>query len=269
MQRFTDYVNGSLSEATENKLLEQYKKKTLDEMDQRFFEVKKTGGIADAKVIEDLIISEYGDIKNNYAAYFKKETAKKKAKQSAVLNTLGSVIYILGLVTAFLAISFATRKWETTWIIIVDGVLLWTVYLLSLCVKKFSVMKRIFHIFARLSLFGAAVCFTVAIFLLTVALADWQNGWVIIIAGLIAAFLSDGLFAVITKAKLTILYWLLYIPAIGALTFVIIGALHILHWGVAWIIIPLSLIADLALVFAAIAKNKEDDKEVADIWNES
>ena len=268
MQRFTDYVNDSLSQAKENKLLEQYKKKTLDEMDRRYFEVKKTGGIAEAAVIEDLIISEYGDIKEDYASYFKKETAKKRAKRNAVLNIVGSLIYILGLVTAYLEVSFATGRWDTTWVILADGILLWVVYLLALLVKKFCSMKRFFHIFARLALFGATVCFTVAVFLLTVALADLRNGWVIILAGLIAAFLADGIFALVTKAKLAVIYWLLYIPVMAALAFVIIGALHLLPWGVAWIVIPLSLIADLALIFAAAAKNKDDGEEVADIWNE-
>ena len=268
MERFISYINSSLPDKEGERILFMFKRKTLDEMNQRFLDVQKTGGISDEKVIEDLIISEHADLLSEYDEYYKRQTAKMKSRRNAILNVVGSLVYILALVTAFLAISILTHKWSVTWAIIVDGILLWVVYLLTLVVRKFTSMKRIFHIIARIALFGAVVCFTVSIYLCLVAITDLPHGWILVIFGLILAFIGDGLFVTVTKSKLAILHWLLYIPVISVFAFIIIGALGLLSWNIAWIVIPLSLIVDLLLIVAAIVKNKADKMEVADIWQE-
>ena len=89
------------------------------------------------------------------------------------------------------------------------------------------------------------------------------------IFGLIAMFLCDGVYAVAAKHRLAILTWLLYIPVISVFVFVAIGALAIMPWNIAWIVIPLSLILDLAIILIAIGKNKLEKLEVADTWNEN
>ena len=269
MERFIAYINDALPDKKGDKILYQFKKKTLDEMNSRAVEVDSRGGISERKVLEDLIISEHSDLAGEYDAYHRKKTAEIRARRGVIGNIIGSVAYIILLVTAFLFVSFATHMWQTTWIIIVDGVLLWVVYLLGLAVKKLSAMKRIFHIFARIALFGAVVVFTVALFLFIVALTDLPHSWLLVIVGLILAFLCDALFATVTKAKLRIVYWLLYLPAIATFLFIIFGVMHWLAWSVAWLMIPLALIIDLIIIVAAIAKNQSDKMEVADIWKES
>ena len=77
------------------------------------------------------------------------------------------------------------------------------------------------------------------------------------------------MFAEITKARLRIIYWLIYIPVISVFLFIIIGALDILAWSVAWMIVPLSLVVDLIIIYAAIRRNRAERMEVADIWNEN
>ena len=269
MERFIDYINGALPDKRGDKLRYQFKKQLLDEMNARAVEVTGRGGIASRKVVEDLIISEHPDLPAEYAAYHQKKTAQIKTRRGIIGNILGSVVYILLLVTVFLMVSFSTHAWSMTWIIVVDGILLWVVYLLLLGVKKFTSMKRIFHIFARIALFGAVVNVTVAAFLFLVALTDWPHTWLLVIVGLILAFVGDGLYATLTKAKLTIFYWLLYIPVIATFLFIIVGVLHLLAWNVAWLIIPLSLVLDVAVIVAAMARNRAEKMEVTDIWNES
>ena len=56
---------------------------------------------------------------------------------------------------------------------------------------------------------------------------------------------------------------------IATFLFIFIGALSILPWGAAWIIIPLSLIVDVGIILSAIAKNKLEKMEVTDAWNEN
>lgn len=269
MERFVQYINSALPDKKGNDLLYRFKKNILDEMNSRALEVTGRGGIQSRKVIEDLIISEHSDLAKEYSEFEAKETAKIKARRKILGNIIGSFAFIILLITAFLGISFVTHMWKYTWIIVVDGILLWVVYLLGLGIKKLVSMKRIFHFFARILLFGAVVVSMVAVFLTVVALTDLPHSWLLVIIGLILAFICDGVFASIIKARLKLLYWLIYIPVISVFLFIIIGALHIVAWGIAWVIIPLSLVIDLVIIYAAIAKNKSEKMEVEDIWNEN
>ena len=268
MEQYISYINQVLPDKHGDSTLYRFKKKILDEMTQRANEVA-SHGLTDRKVIDDLIISEYADLDAQYQAYSKKEYEAKHLRKRVLGNVIGSLIYILATVTVFLGVSMMTHAWAQTWVIVVDGILLWVVYLLSLGVNKLISMKKIFHIFARILLFGAVVVATVAAFLLVVALTDLPHSWLMVMAGLAAAFISDGIFATVTKSRFAIFYWLLYVPVIATFLFIIVGVLQLLPWGIAWMMIPLSLILDLVIILAAIGKNKHDKTEVYDSWSEN
>lgn len=268
MQQYINYINSALPDKPGDKLLFKFKRKVLDEMNSRAIEVSSRG-IQNQKVVDDLVMSEHPDLKEEYATYYMKESSTIKTKRKVIANIIGSAVYILALVVLFLGVSFATHAWSMTWAIIVDGILLWTAYILFLGVNKFTSMKRIFHIFARICLAGAVIIIMVAIYLFTVAMFDLDKSWVLVIAGLALMFVSDGIYASAAKHRLAVITWIIYIPIISVFLFVIIGALGILAWKVAWIIIPLSLVVDLAVILIAIAKNKIDDLEVEDIWKEN
>ncbi len=270
MENFINYINTALPDQHGNNILYKFKKKTLDEMTQRANEITSRG-ITDRKVIDDLIISEYPNLAEDYKQYYAKERSAQNAKRNVILNIVGSAIYLLLVVVVYLGISFATKAWNMTWAIVVDGVLLWVVYLLTLGIRKFTSMKRIFHIFARMFLGGAIIITTVAVFLFVLAITDGttQNRWLIVIFGLMAMFICDGIYAVAAKHRLAIINWLLYIPVLATFAFIVIGALALLPWNIAWIVIPLSLIIDLAIILISIGKNKLEKLEVADLWNEN
>ena len=223
MHNFVEYINSALPDKPGDKLLFKFKKSTLDEMNQRAVEIAGRGGIHDEKVIGDLVKSEHEDLKSEYEAYYAKQTDSQRTKRAVLGNIFGSIAYIVAIITVFLGVSFATDMWKYTWIIVVDGILLWVDYLLSLGIRKLVSMKRIFHVFARILLFGAVIIFSVAAFLLVVALTDLPNSWLIVIVGLALAFVCDGVFALATNARLTVIYWLLYIPIIAAFVFIVIG----------------------------------------------
>ena len=267
MEQYINYLNEALPEHGDS-VLYKFKRKTLEDMTARAGEIASRG-ISNRKVIDDLVISEHSDLAAEFKEFSGKELSKYKTRRNIILNLVGSAIYLLLVVVAFLGVSFVTQRWDMTWAIVVDGVLLWVVYLLSLGVNKFASMKKIFHIFARMFLAGGVIVFFVAIFIGVVALTDIPRSWVLIFFGLIAMLVCDGAFAVLAKHKLAIITWLMYLPAISAFLYIIIGALGILKWSEGWIIIPLSLVIDLIIIFISIAKNSKEKMEVADVWSEN
>ena len=268
MERYIEYLESALPDIPGDDILFSFKRKTLDEMTQRANEVSSRG-LNDEKVIDDLIISEHADLNREYTAYREEQIRIRKSKQFLTRNIVGSVIYLLSLIGVYLFVSFVTHAWDMTWAIIADGVLIWVVYLLSVGVKFFTSMRKIFHVFARICLAGAVIVAMVALYLFVVAVADLPHSWLIVILGLILMFVSDGMFAVIAKHRLAIISWLIYIPVIATFLFIFAGALSVLPWGVAWIMIPLSLILDVGIILTAIGKNKLERMEVADAWNEN
>ncbi|MCR4683126.1 MAG: hypothetical protein K5647_07290 [Clostridiales bacterium] len=268
MEKYIEYLNLSLLDVPGDDILFLFKRKTLDEMTRRFWEVSSRG-VDNPKVMEDLVLSEHPDIPKEYVEFRAKELKDRKTKRATRLNIIGSVIYLLALIAVYLLVSFATHAWAMTWAIIVDGVLLWVVYLLSIGVRFFTSMRKIYHILARICLAGSVIVAMVALYLFVVAVSDVPRSWLIVIIGLIAMFVCDGAFAVLAKHRLAVLNCMLYIPVIATFIFIILGALSVMSWGTAWIIIPLSLIIDAVMILYSIGKHKLEKMEVTDAWNEN
>lgn len=268
MENFFQYLENALPGKANDPVLYKFKKKTLDDMVSRANELTARG-LKDDKVIDDLIISEYGDIIDEYKKYEQESKIKKRRKQFLFGNIIGSLIYIIALITVFLGVSFITQAWDQTWVIVVDGILLWTSYIMTIIASRILDMKRIFHFIARLILMGEAVVISVAVFIFLLGVAHITKAWVVIFAGILSMFLVDGIFAITTKQKLAIIAWLIYIPAMSAMLYIILGGLSIVAWSAGWVMIPLSLIIDLIIMLIAYKRNLGYKEEVVDEWQES
>lgn len=268
MEQFIKFIDNKLPDQNGNEILFRYKRKLLDEMNERYLEVSRRG-ITNQKVICDLIISEHPNIEKEYKQFYIKETASARTRRRIILNVAGSVIYILSVIILFLGISFVTQRWGQTWLIVVDGILLWVAYLLSMGVKKFTSMRRIFHIPARMCLALDVMVVTVAAFLLALVMTDFARSWVIVIAGVAAMFVSDALYAYFTKRKLAIILYLIYIPAIAAMLYIILSALGILAWSTGWLLIIFSLVLDFIIMYVSMVRNSRYKQEVIDTWKEN
>ena len=268
MDQFIKYIDSELPQHNNSELLYKFKRSVLDKMNSRYSEVMQRG-ITNTKVITDLVISEYPDLESDFEKFKVEQTAHSRTKRRLILNFAGSIIYILCLLIAFLGISFLTQKWSQTWLIIVDGILLWVVYLFHIAIRKILTLKKIFHIFARMFLAGGIMITSVAIFLLVLVLSGDSLSWLIVIDGVAGMFIGDAIFAVATKRRLAIMNVLLYVPIVATMLYIILSAAGILLWHTGWILIIFSLILDFAIISAALYKNKKHKMEVIDTWKES
>ncbi|MCM1285744.1 MAG: hypothetical protein NC213_03810 [Acetobacter sp.] len=268
MEQFIKYIDGQLPSKPGNDLLFKFKRKTLEEMNGRYAEVM-TRGISNQKVISDLIISEHPDLMKEFAKYEAEEKTKIRDKRKTILNIAGSVIYILCLLVFYLGISFLTQKWGQTWLIIVDGILIWVAYLLTLAIKKITTLKKIFFIFARILMAIEVMVITVAVFLFCLVMFNLSHSWLIVISGIALMFVADAVFALYTKQKLAIINVLGYMPVVATMLYIILSAAGILAWNTGWLLIIMSLVLDFIIIAASIGRNKHYKQEVIDTWKES
>ena len=169
----------------------------------------------------------------------------------------------------YFAISFTTRRWDITWLIIVGGIFALVIYLLSFGIKRLCKMRRVFHPIARILIAISIMMATVFIFLFCLMLVPMPNPWTIIPCGIIAMFVSDAVFAAVTRQKLAIINYLLYIPAAAAMLYVVLGAQSVVPWTPGWLIVILGVLADLAVMAGVIINNsKYFYKQEDDEWNE-
>lgn len=274
MEQFIRFIDKALPDQRGNEVLFKFKRKLLEEMNERYLEVSRRG-ISNQKVISDLVISEHSDIRKEYNEFYVSETAASRTRKNIILNVVGSVIYILCIIILFLGLSSMLTStlqysvWGKTWLIVVDGILIWVAYLLTLAVKKLTSMRRLFHIFARICLAGEVMVLTVALFLFVLVMAGFAKSWVIIIAGIAAMFVADIIYSYVTKRKLAMVSCLIYIPAIAAMLYIIGGGIGILAWNTGWMLIIFSLILDFLIMCLSFARNRQYKQEVVDAWQEN
>lgn len=112
---------------------------------------------------------------------------------------------------------------------------------------------------------------TVFAFLFALAFLHMAKAWTIVLMGIIAMFVADAVFATVTKQKLYIINYFLYIPSIFTMLFVILGAFSVVSWRWGWLLIILGLIIDAVIMMSIAAENSRYHyhQEVEDVWNEN
>lgn len=268
MKDFIEYIESSCSGIADTPTLYRYKKKILDEITERANEITHSG-LKDEAVLCDLIKDEYPDLQEGYKKFAEEERLKKRASLMRKLIAVGSVAFLAIIFFMYFAISFTTRRWDITWLIIVGGIFALVIYLLSFGIKRLCKMRRVFHPIARILIAISIMMATVFVFLFCLMLVPMPNPWTIIPCGIIAMFVSDAVFAAVTRQKLAIINYLLYIPASAAMLYVVLGAQSVVPWTPGWLIVILGVLVDLAVMAGVIINNsryvyKQEDDE----WNE-
>ena len=74
-------------------------------------------------------------------------------------------------------------------------------------------------------------------------------------------------FIAITHQKFAIINYLLYVPAVAAMVYVIFGILRVVSWNPGWLIMVASVVLDIIVMVIAVVRNKSFKVgEVEDQW---
>lgn len=270
MERYIDYIEDTFAGIADNGTLYRYKRKLIDEMTERANEITHAG-LTDEQVLFDLIKDEYPDLQAGYREFAEAERLKKRTKARRKTMLIGIPCYILLLVVLYLGISFLTGRWSQTWLMIVGGVFLLVLFCTGIAIKKLCGMRRLFHPIARALLAIDIMLVATFIFLFCLILFDPPHIWTVFIGGVIALLIADAIFAAVTRQKLAIINYLLYIPAIAALLFVILGAVGAIPWSPGWMLVLLGVLVDIFVVIGVLINNSryKYKPEVDDVWNEN
>lgn len=270
MQNYVDYIEMTFQGAKDNGTLYRYKRQLLDKMTERAAAITHAG-LHDEKVLYDLVISEFPDLPGDYRRFCEADRLKRRDKYFNRLMIFGTPIVAIACVLVFLAIGFLTQRWSPAWVLVPDGILIWVIFLLSEGIRRITRQRRLFHPIARIMLALAVMCATVCVFLVAMAALHLPDTWVIFPFGVICLYAADAIYATITKQKMRIINYLIYIVAASPMVYVLLGGLRLIPWHPGWLIVPFAVLLDLIIIAIALANNAKYQykPELEDAWNEN
>lgn len=239
-----NYIDGSLSDASNYKFINEFKSHITEEIAERVNEIEYAG-LKDEKVINDLIISEYKDFHKNYHNFEEYTVKKIKKKKSKKRHIIGTIIYI-PLVVLFYAISsFYTQNWVISWVFIVNSFLMLFAYYGIVAVSVLSKAEKIFNPLSRVILAGTIFLFATAIFLMLLILFEVPHSWLVFIVAVIVMMIADSIYIHRIKDRFAVFFQLIYVVPVASMLYVILFVLGVIPPHPGWIMIPASLIFDI------------------------
>ena len=212
-------------------------------------------GLKDEQVIYDLFLSFHPDLPGEYEAFRKAEIKKRREKATHKFLLWGTPVWFLLMIGVYLGVSFLTGDWARSWLAIIFFVTFWVDLAGLLIVKELASKRRLFHPIARVILGLAVMMTAVFIYLHGLMLFHIPHFWVVIPAGVFFIYVADAVFARKTGQKLRILNYLVYIPAAAPMVYVVLAGARLIPWHPGWLIVPLSLIADVAIIVGKAIEN--------------
>ncbi len=265
---YTDWAMQELADLPNTKSAYLYKQQVIAKMTERANALVEMG-IKDNNVINRLIIDEFKNIKQEYYSSQKEKQKKNKKKTAGKVSVLACFAYILVLVMSFLCVSFLSGAWSKTWLIMVAGILLPIAAGLFASSAKIGGKKAVFNFASRFMMSAAIMIVFVVIFLAATFLTTMPKTWLFFLFAVVMILAVDAAMAFAAKQKTAIFSLILYVPAIGALLYVIAGILHIIPWHPGWMIIVLSVVADIFIAGGAIVKSSKIKEETDEEWEEN
>lgn len=266
MNTFIEYIENSCAKLPDNHMAYLYKKKILDEMTERANEMTHSG-LKDEKVIADLLMDEYPDLKEGFPAFEKAEKKRSRAKLMRIIMGIGGLIFFIAIFVTYFAVSNATDAWGKSWLIIVGGIFAMIIFYTSFGIKRICRMRRVFHPIARFLLAACVMLFAVFMFLFWLIMIPELTFWPIIMGGIILVLVADTIFAYATKQKFRMVTAMIFMPIITTMVYIILGAYNIVTWNGGWPIAILGFVTDLVYIICIAVSNakyfmykREDDE---------
>lgn len=264
MENFADYIDSCFDQKTDSDDMYRYKKELLNNMLDTANSLQ-CSGLKDEKVIFDLTLSQYPGPVEGYQEYEKCLETKRRSRRRHYLNTVLSLAYILLLTVVYLTYSFLSKNWLHSWLIMEGGVTALIIYhFMRLAV--FASKKRFYPISRLLVAFSVMLTAVFAFLVCRTALYI-MNSYLIFLGAIGFMFISDAIFSAVTHQKFAIINYLLYIPAVAAMIYVILGILGAVSWNPGWLIMIASVAVDIIVMVFAVVRNKNFEVgEVDDQW---
>jgi hypothetical protein len=181
-----------------------------------------------------------------------------------------SLAVFLASLIAYLAVSFAIGKWNTTWLILVGGVTVATFIFSGFIISKYSKEGNFF--IPRISLcISIAFAFTL-IYLCLITLVDINKTWIMFLIMAIAITGADTVYSYWVNTKDRLISLVIFILVAATLEYVVLALVELLPWHPYWFIPIIGLIIAIVIVllrYKDVLLNKKREDVLKETLEES
>ena len=262
MKSFPEYIDAALAACPANETTAAFKLQVNKRMEERARQLKKRG-LDDEAVLYDLVVSENADLKREYDAFEARRRELRKRKRIPLI----SLLYLLGLVAVYLTAGALWHFWHPGWLIVEGGVTVLLIGILLFTVTRLN-LKRWYPV-SRILI---ALCVMLAaqfLFLLLRIPFRYERSYLVFIGAPAVLLICDAVLGTLTRQELIVINYLLYIPGVAALGYVILGLLGAVPWHPGWLIMIAAVLVDVAVLTGTVLYNRRFiyHPEVSDEWD--
>lgn len=177
------------------------------------------------------------------------------------LPSIIAAAILLASIIAYLAVSFAIKNWNTSWLIIVGGVTIAVSVFCGFLISKFT--KEDKYLIPRISLGVIIVLVFVLIYLCITILTQVSKSWIMFLIMIIALSGTDTVYAYWVNSKTRLFNILIFILVVSVLEYVVLSLIGLISWHPYWIIPVAGVLIDgiiIALKFKELFPKKSDNE---------
>lgn len=256
-ERFENYIDEQLKEIKgENK--QAFKAKMIEKMTD-YAQECKIKGMTDEELIFTYCIENVGDLQEKYLKTMEIKEQKAMAGRKTGIGIITFLSIIFAAVVAYLSVSFATKEWGITWLIIVGGVV--AAVIASTIITVIGLAKKQQWIPIRIFIAIDVILVFVLVYLCLLMLTTIPKTYVLFLIMTVMVSGIDTAIAVGVNSKTRLISLLAFIQLATALEYVMLGILKMAPWHPYWLIPVGGLFINLIIIAVAIYfhfKNKKD-----------
>lgn len=266
MKDYTEIIDVALLEFKNDPelslLAEKYMAERKTAMRDRELQLRKRG-LSDNNIIQDIILSENLNAKDDFLAKLHRDEKSKAEKRALIAKFFLAVIYFMVVGIVYFLDSFLNNDWPHSWLIIVAGILFFAIMLF--------LMPSRFHYKGRRAL---PLNYVIMVSTLLVAFFVWlvfeivfkmEYSAIIITVALSIITFFDAWVPWFYTSKTAIFHTLICTPLFGALLYVTLGLAHIVPWAIGWLIIIAAIGVTIGAFLIAYNKKYKVSRHVRDV----
>lgn len=196
------------------------------------------------------VLKEFSDAIRQIRRQVLNENTAKRIK----LLTAGSITYFLGLIFSYLVVSFVTKAWSMSWMIIVAGTF---VHLIAVSFTTFVIYRaKKRNIIASIALWFSVMMLSAGVYLICgFGFHLWHPTWITFIVGILVSYVSTIVFLWNNKKRFARIIDFIIISFLLSVILYLIVSFTTFIWGYSWLIFVGVLFLVMAIVSIDIIAN--------------
>lgn len=219
--------------------------------------------VTDETLIYKLSIESLGDLPALIYAFEERRLRPESTGNKVSRILLYAFTGIFLFVACYLAISFATKAWSKTWLMLVGGIFAGIIAVCAVTAPKLLRSKK--FALLRFELAATLALVFIYVFLLVLMLSSWGQSWILFLIMVTVILAADAVLAFLLKSKTKILSLCIAVQVFTVMLYVICGVTGAFAWHPFWLIPVLGVVANLVIVGSYLsARKKKAAKQKAD-----